>query len=532
MAPRVDLPLLKKVELIRDYDRQFSQRDLATKYKISTGAVCNILKRKQEYLNDFESNQCHDVRRKIKNNLRRKIDEETYSWFVAQRAKNITLSGPTIQEKARQIAEEFGGNVIFKASNGWFEKFKARHNISYRAICGESTSVNPVTTNEWKNRLPLIIDGYDRSNMFNADETSLFFKALPEKSFVLNKEDCKGGKRSKERFTILLCTNWSGDEKLKPLVIGKSLKPRCFKHINIQKLPVEWTANRTAWMNAKLFGNWLNNLNLNVKKQNRRILLFIDNAPCHPTDIQLSNVKLQFFPANTTSVIQPLDQGVIHSFKANYRKSLVKHIIASCSTAQTTGDITITALDAVCWIDSAWKSVTKSTIQNTFTAAGFKQQQIDPLPCIIPPDTTNGVSSTSNDLLLMDFGINEETKILDNLLKHVVISGSTLNANEFINIDSHAPTFNEWNDDSERLVTFDNITQSNELDDDEEKINDETPPKLCETIEMVRRLRLFSITQFPQLHQAIIGIESMLTDIYLDSKTSMQSILDSYFKKT
>ena len=77
MAPRVDLPLLKKVELIKDYDRKFSQRDLAIKYKISTGAVCNILKRKQEYLNDFESNQCHEIRRKIKNNLRKKINEET-----------------------------------------------------------------------------------------------------------------------------------------------------------------------------------------------------------------------------------------------------------------------------------------------------------------------------------------------------------------------------------------------------------------------------------------------------------------------
>ena len=213
MAPRVDLPLLKTVELIKDYDSQFSKRDLAAKYKTSTGAVCNILKRKQEYLNDFESNQCHKIRRKI--------DEETYSWFSAQRAKNITLSGPTIQEKARQITAEFGDNFIFKASNGRFEKFKSRHNISYRAIYGESANVDPDTTSEWKNRLSLIIDGYDRSNIFNADERSLFFKALPEKSFVLNKEDCKGVKQSKERFTILLCTNWSGDEKLKPLVIGK-----------------------------------------------------------------------------------------------------------------------------------------------------------------------------------------------------------------------------------------------------------------------------------------------------------------------
>ncbi len=106
MSPRVDLPLFKKVELIKDSDRHLSQRDLAIKYKISTGAVCNILKRKQEYLDDFESNQCHEVRRKIKNNLGKKIDEETYSWFVAQRAKNLPISGPILQERARLLEQE------------------------------------------------------------------------------------------------------------------------------------------------------------------------------------------------------------------------------------------------------------------------------------------------------------------------------------------------------------------------------------------------------------------------------------------
>ena len=223
MSPRVDLPLIKKVELIKDSERHLSQRDLAVKYKISTGAVCNILKRKQEYLSDFESNQCNEVKRKLKNNLGKKIDDETYSWFVAQRAKNLPISGPILQEKARQIAMEFGDNVVFKASNGWLDKFKSRHGISYRAICGEAASVNLITINEWINRLPSIIDGYDRSNIFNADETSLFFKALPDKSFVLNKEECKGGKRSKDRFTVLLCSNWTGNEKLKPLVIGKTI---------------------------------------------------------------------------------------------------------------------------------------------------------------------------------------------------------------------------------------------------------------------------------------------------------------------
>ncbi len=38
-----------------------------------TGAVCNILKPQQEYFDDFELNQCHEVRRKIKNNLEKNI---------------------------------------------------------------------------------------------------------------------------------------------------------------------------------------------------------------------------------------------------------------------------------------------------------------------------------------------------------------------------------------------------------------------------------------------------------------------------
>ena len=123
MSTRIDSPLGKKVELIKDSERCLSQRDLATKYKISKGAVFNILKRKHEYLNDYESNQSNGVRRKIKNDYGKRIDDETYEWFVAQRAKNLPISGPILQEKARQIATKLGEKIVFTASNGWLEKF-------------------------------------------------------------------------------------------------------------------------------------------------------------------------------------------------------------------------------------------------------------------------------------------------------------------------------------------------------------------------------------------------------------------------
>lgn len=40
-----------------------------------------------------------------------------------------------------------------------------------------------------------------------------------------------------------------GSEKLPLFVIGKSLKPRCFKNATI---PVDYTANSKAWMTGKL----------------------------------------------------------------------------------------------------------------------------------------------------------------------------------------------------------------------------------------------------------------------------------------
>jgi hypothetical protein len=64
--------------------------------------------------------------------------------------KKLPLSGRIIQDEGRQID--------FMASNEWLRKFKIRHSISYHAICGELTAVNPITTNEWLNPLSFIID--------------------------------------------------------------------------------------------------------------------------------------------------------------------------------------------------------------------------------------------------------------------------------------------------------------------------------------------------------------------------------------
>jgi hypothetical protein len=56
-----------------------------------------------------------------------------------------------------------------------------------------------------------------------------------------------------------------------------------------------------------------------MRRQNRNILLLADNTPTHLMDetVLLSNIKVHFLPPNTTAHLQPLDAGIINSFKVS-----------------------------------------------------------------------------------------------------------------------------------------------------------------------------------------------------------------------
>lgn len=110
----------------------------------------------------------------------------------------------------------------------------------------------------------------------------------------------------------MLCVNMKGTFE-KPLVIGKSAKPRCFKNINTKNLPVDWIHNKKAWMTSGLFTDWVKDFNARMRRAGRSVLLLLDNAPSHLHDLKLSNVRLVYLPANTTSKLQPLDQGIIQT---------------------------------------------------------------------------------------------------------------------------------------------------------------------------------------------------------------------------
>jgi hypothetical protein len=118
----------------------------------------------------------------------------------------------------------------------------------------------------------------------------------------------------------------SGTDK-KLLVIGKSAKPRCFKGLKMDSLPIEYYANKNAWMTSEIFKKWLMRCNVELQRKSRKVLLILDNCTAHPQCSEcLKNIQLEFLPVNTTSLVQAMDMVIIKNLKM-YRGKLVNYIL-------------------------------------------------------------------------------------------------------------------------------------------------------------------------------------------------------------
>lgn len=196
------------------------------------------------------------------------------------RAKNIPVGGPLIRQKALNFANLLGHDE-FQARVGWLDKFRFCYGIVSKVICGED-AVPMDRANEWcDGEIKQLISMYESADVFNADETGMYFQLLPHRTLAVKGDRCRprGGKKSKQRVTALFCYNADGTEKLKPLIIGKLSKPRCFR--NIRSLPCDYRANKSAWMTQDIFNEWLIKVDGKMKREKRKVLLLIDNCSAH-----------------------------------------------------------------------------------------------------------------------------------------------------------------------------------------------------------------------------------------------------------
>lgn len=133
---RENLTLRDKITIIEVASKEkLSTRGVAAKFGISKTQAAKILKYKEEFLKMWRENGNPDSKRKFLNLKGRLLDAEVLEWLQKTRLEHILISGSLIRKKALEISKKLKMDN-FKASQGWLEKFRKRHNISIKRVHG------------------------------------------------------------------------------------------------------------------------------------------------------------------------------------------------------------------------------------------------------------------------------------------------------------------------------------------------------------------------------------------------------------
>ena len=148
---------------------------------------------------------------------------------------------------------------------------------------------------------------------------------------------------------------------------------------------MEWRHNGTAWMTNVIMKEWLRWFDKQMS--DREVVLLMDNFSAHELAVEnikkaggLQNTRIIWLPERSTSLHQPLDQGIIKNFKAYYRKYWLEYMLDE--TEQGKDPLkTMNILKAIQFACKAWRlDVQPQTIANCWRKSEITGPIHGPLP--------------------------------------------------------------------------------------------------------------------------------------------------------
>ncbi|XP_036597382.1 tigger transposable element-derived protein 1-like [Trichosurus vulpecula] len=462
-------------------------------------------------------------------------------WIEDCNDKHIPHSKTAIQPNAPSLfkVEKENGNEIdseetFTANSGCLDPFKDHDQLRNVKITEKAATTDENMAAKFPDILKKIIEegGYTDQQIFNVDETGLFWKRLPSRTYIFKKENTQPGfKVSRDRLTLLLGGNAEGDFKLKPMLVYWSRNPPALRGYNQQSLPVLWRSNKKAWVTKAIFEDWFSSyfspaVEKYCKDRNIafKVLLILDNASGHPTTLGslCENIKVIFLPPNTASLLQPMNQGNVAIFKAYYLRKIFEQ-----ADAKTTGDEAMSLTDfwgnynirdAIENIHHAWQQITTNNMREVWK-------------CILPHCANSnfeGFPSQSQAIIEEITNIGRKLGFdeleSDNVLELLEAHSEELTDDDFLHLDQQR-VFEDVGDDTEEadnmqmkeftLKEFEDIFQALEVV--KQKIVDADP-------NVDRRIQIHQ-----DVDKALCTYQRMYED--LKKEKTIQSTLLKYFKQ-
>ena len=236
---RKSMTLIEKLKICDKLQEGCSAASLARQYLVNESTIRTIKKGEKTIRAAVQASAPSSAQRsqRLRDKTMIKMENALFIWMQDIHKRGAPIDSLLVREKALALYSNFtvanGGEgsanaPVFQASKGWFDRFKRRFSLRNIKTVGESGSADHDAAKQYPEEFKGIIEegGYCEEQVFNMDETALFWKKMTSRTFISREERVAPGfKPSKDRLTLLFCGNAAGD-MIKPGLIYKSLNPR------------------------------------------------------------------------------------------------------------------------------------------------------------------------------------------------------------------------------------------------------------------------------------------------------------------
>eukprot|EP00961_Rhodomonas_salina_P040389 542669-Rhodomonas_salina.1 len=252
--------------------------------------------------------------------------------FCTVKKFNQVLSCAVVKAHAIKIAKQLGISD-FKASLGWLYRHNKKYGFKSLLLSCKGNDVDPSDQVIQKEigDIKQLLKGLNPEMIYNMDETGLFYKKMPNCTYVTHGEMksgklylkllcCKKGLTAKDCVTVTACCNATGSSHV-PLqvgVIGQAATPEVFKLVLLPDGKwVLYSNQSNAWMDHDQCQKWFYKVFVPhvCSRQSGKVYLLWDNCSGHKIHNWHRDIVIVYLPPCTTLWFQPMDQGILEVLK-------------------------------------------------------------------------------------------------------------------------------------------------------------------------------------------------------------------------
>nr|XP_023421853.1 tigger transposable element-derived protein 1 [Cavia porcellus] len=183
----------KKKEIVEKYESGIRVTDLANMYSMSKSTISTILQRKDLYKEASVAKGVTQIS-KSRPTVLDEVERLLLVWINERQAAGCNLSESIICEKARALNADLvkdnpsvsDNGKTFRASKGWFHNFKARTGVQSITRYGKAGRAGKRTAETYVHHFGKMTQrsGFCSHQVFNCDESGLFWKKMPQRAYL------------------------------------------------------------------------------------------------------------------------------------------------------------------------------------------------------------------------------------------------------------------------------------------------------------------------------------------------------------